>query len=149
MNVLHRARDLAHDAYRRLPFVGPPKDHAGPLPYVLSRPSVRPILPVADMAAASDFYRRLGFQVVAHDDGYARVEHCGWEYLHLRRVDDAAGNQASAYVHVDDADVWHAAMAAASNGDIDLGEPADMPWGMREFTVTDPCGNHVRFGHNL
>jgi hypothetical protein len=24
---------------------------------------------------------------------------------------------------------------------------ADMPWGMREYTLTDPSGNHVRVGH--
>jgi hypothetical protein len=30
-----------------------------------------------------------------------------------------------------------------------LAEPNDEPWGMREFTLTDPSGNLVRVGHEL
>lgn len=26
---------------------------------------------------------------------------------------------------------------------------ADQPWGMREFTLTDPFGNHIRIGHSV
>jgi uncharacterized glyoxalase superfamily protein PhnB len=26
---------------------------------------------------------------------------------------------------------------------------ADEPWGMREFTLTDPSGNHVRIGRGI
>lgn len=25
----------------------------------------------------------------------------------------------------------------------------DQPWGMREFTLTDPSGNHLRIGHEI
>lgn len=125
------------------------RDDDGPLPFVPRRPSLKPILPVDDLAAVSDFYRRLGFEVDSYDDGYAWVKHCGWEYLHLRRVDSVDGNEASAYVHVDDADTWLTALLAASDGSVEIGPIADMPWGMREFSFTDPSGNLVRFGHNL
>ncbi len=110
---------------------------------------MKPILPVADLSAASDFYRRLGFEVVAYDDGYAWVKHCGWEWFHLQRVDSTAGNRASAYLHVEDPDAWRAGMVGASGGEIELRPTADMPWGMREFSFDDPDGNHIRIGCNL
>ena len=119
------------------------------LPLVVHQPATNPILPVDDMAVAIDFYRRLGFGVTAYDDHYAWVQHSGWEWLHLRLVDSVEGNQASAYLHVSNADAWRAAMTEASGGGIDIGPLADMPWGLREYSFTDPSGNIVRLGHNL
>ncbi len=108
----------------------------------------KPILPVADMAAAIDFYRSVGFDVASYDEGYAWVRHRGEEVLHLAGVPDldVESNHAAAYLHVQNADAWHevaAAMGAA------VGEIADRPWGMREFAFTDPSRNLVRIGHNL
>ncbi|MEM9132846.1 MAG: VOC family protein [Actinomycetota bacterium] len=109
---------------------------------------MKTIFPVADMAEAVAFYRSLGFAVEQYDDGYAWVTHRGGEILHLGRVDtlDAAANHASAYVHVQDADAWHAGWT--SDG-IAATEVIDQPWGMREFTLTDPAGNLLRVGQNL
>ncbi len=145
----HRIAQLADRMSARLRSPGSSHAHDGPLPNVRRRPSVQPILPVDDMSAATDFYRRLGFDVESFDPGYSWVRHCGWEYLHLRLVETVAGNSASAYVHVDDADAWHAAMSSASAGTVPLDCPADRPWGMREFEFTDPSDNVVRIGHNL
>lgn len=110
------------------------------------RPVTNPILPVADMAEAIAFHQRLGFEVVAYDEGYAWVKHDGHEWFHLRRVDSVEGNRASAYLHVGDADEWRAAMVSASDGEIEIAEVAVMPWGKREFSLTDPAGNLLRLG---
>jgi catechol 2,3-dioxygenase-like lactoylglutathione lyase family enzyme len=123
-----------------------PRRHDGPLPYVDCRPTTNPILPVADMQAAISFYERLGFEVTAYDERYAWVRHCGWEWLHLRLVDSIAGNEASAYLHVDDADAWRAAMHDTSAGEVELSPLEDMPWGQSEFFLTDPSGNLIRIG---
>ena len=37
-------------------------------------------------------------------------------------------------------------MAAAG---LDVTPIADQPWGMREFTLTDPFGNHIRVGRGI
>lgn len=105
------------------------------------------IFPVADMAAAVAFYRRLGFEVEAYDDSYAWVRHRGEEILHLALVEglDAEANAAAGYLHVQDADAWHAALSAV----VRVGEIADRAWGMREFALTDPAGNLLRVGRNL
>lgn len=135
----------------RLPWVSSPENEGSPLPYVPRRPTVNPVLPVPDMAAASEFYRRLGFEVVQYDDGYAWVSTCGWEFLHLALAEQIrpGASSAGAYVHVADADEWHVAITAAAGDDAAIGSIGDQPWGMREFAVTDPAGNIVRFGRNL
>lgn len=118
----------------------------GPLPAVRRAPTTNPILPVADMQEAISFYERLGFEVIAYDVGYAWVKHCGWEWFHLRKVGAVDHNAAGAYLHVADADAWHAAMLAASDDSIELSPLADMPWGLREYSFTDPSGNLIRIG---
>ena len=124
-------------------------EHDSTLPAMRRRPSVNPILPVADLAVAVAFYRSAGFDVSSYDDGYAWVNHCGWELFHLRLAAglERGASAAAAFVHVEDADAWHAALSAT--GCADVGSIADMPWGMREFSFTDPSGNVVRIGHNL
>lgn len=123
--------------------------HDGPLPYVRHRPTTNPILPVVEMAPAIAFYERLGFEVVAYDEAYAWVNHCSWEWFHLRLVDSVDGNQASAYLHVEDADAWRAALDEAAQGTIDLAAASDTPWGKREFSFSDPAGNLIRIGSRL
>ncbi len=135
----------------RLPWLAPPQNEGSPLPYVARRPTVTTILPVSDTDEAIEFYRRLGFDVERFDDGYAWVRTCGWEIFQLAQVPspDPGASVASAYVHVTDADAWHVAITAAAADDAAIGVVVDQPWGMREFVVTDPDGNVVRFGRNL
>jgi len=142
---------VANAVRSRLPWVAPPENEGSPLPYVARRPSVKPVLPVPDMAEAVEFYRRLGFEVEQYDEGYAWVRTCGWEFFHLAHAPtlDPGASVAAAYVHVSDADEWHVAITAAAGDDAAIGGVVDQPWGMREFVVTDPAGNVVRFGRNL
>jgi len=145
-------RQVVNEVRSHLPWVSSPENEGSPLPYVGRRPSVKPVLPVADMVEAVDFYRRLGFEVEQYDGGYAWVRTCGWEFFHLVAASDLepGTSSAGAYVHVDDADEWHVALTAAAGGDDSaIGGVVDQPWGMREFAVTDPSGNTVRFGRNL
>lgn len=109
---------------------------------------VKPILPVASMDPALAFYRQLGFDVRSYDSGYAWVLDGGEEIFHLREVAglDAELNASSCYLHVGDADKWHAAWVAAG---VSVGTIADQPWSMREFMITDPSGNLIRVGQNI
>ena len=104
------------------------------------------VLPVAQMSDSIAFYRRLGFDVHSYDPNYAFVINAGVEVFHLRVVDDLSDNAAAVFLHVLDADDWHARWTATG---VAVEPVEDAPWGMREFSVTDPSGNLLRLGHNL
>lgn len=112
-------------------------------------PDSTPILPVGAISAAQAFYESAGFEVRAYDGGgFAFVSLEGESVFDLDEADgfDPAANRAGCYLIVAGVDAWHARL-------VELGAPVselvDQPWGMREFTLTDPDGNHVRIGRSI
>jgi hydroxymethylpyrimidine/phosphomethylpyrimidine kinase len=101
------------------------------------------------MSAAEAFYQRAGFAVRVYEPGggYAFVQYEGDSVFDLDQVDDfdPAKNGAGCYVIIDTVDELHTRFAAAG---LPVTSVADQPWGMREFTLTDPSGNHIRIGHS-
>ena len=63
--------------------------------------------------------------------------------LHVTSFRDGALG-ASVYIYVDDVDALHAEFA--SKGIETLGPVVDQTWETREFGVTDPDQNKIRFG---
>jgi uncharacterized glyoxalase superfamily protein PhnB len=109
---------------------------------------VTPTLPVADMDEATHFYERAGFDVERYSDEFAFVSFDDQSVfdLDLAAGMDPATNHAGCYVITGDTDAWHARLSAAGLG---VTEVQDMPWGMHEFTLTDPSGNHLRIGRSV
>ena len=108
-----------------------------------------PVLPVSDLARATAWYQRLGFELIAEHPGYAIVELDGAE-LHLNEFDDLPGPQqtwSGAYLHVADADDLFARWTAL--GARAIAPPADQPYGLREFATEDLDGNLWRVGSPL
>ncbi len=114
-----------------------------------------PTLPVAAIAEAVSFYERAGFRVRIyrdeHDDGgegFAFVDFDGQSVFDLDAAPDLdiTANRAGCYLITGDADAWHARMADAG---LPVTALADQPWGMPEFTLTDPSGNRVRIGRSI
>jgi catechol 2,3-dioxygenase-like lactoylglutathione lyase family enzyme len=106
-----------------------------------------------DLARSRAFYESLGFKAGYHDDLY-EIARRGDLVVHLERSADLVPeqNQFSCYWRVSDADRLYrefAALGLPSEGLPSLSEPADEPWGMREFTLRDPSGNLIRVGHEL
>jgi hypothetical protein len=108
---------------------------------------VTPTFPVADMAEATRFCEAAGFDVERYDDGFAFVHLGDQSVFDLDRIDglDPATNHAGCYIITGDVDGWHARMVAAG---LSVTPIEDMPWGMHEFTLTDPSGNHIRVGRS-
>ena len=107
---------------------------------------VTPILPVLDMAVTAAFYDAAGFDVQVYSDDhetgrYAFVRYNEDSVFDLAVHESAVG--AGCYLRVSDVDDWHTRLS-------ELGysvTPVQVePWGMREFALTDPSGNHLRFG---
>jgi uncharacterized glyoxalase superfamily protein PhnB len=113
-----------------------------------------PTLPVADLRQAIDFYERAGFGVRVYKeddddpgDGFAFVSYEDRSVFDLDAVGiDLSQNHAGCYLIVEDADAWHERMAAEG---LPVTAIEDQPWGMREFTLTDPSGNNVRIGRSV
>jgi predicted enzyme related to lactoylglutathione lyase len=109
---------------------------------------VTPTLPVSDMPAAIRFYEAAGFTVEPYDDGFAfvRLDEQSVFDLDLVANMDPSTNGAGCYIITGDVDGWHDRFALAG---LPVTPAEDMPWGMHEFTVTDPSGNHVRVGKGI
>jgi uncharacterized glyoxalase superfamily protein PhnB len=106
-----------------------------------------PILPVADIQSAVAFYSRAGFEVREYEGGgYAFVHYGGESVFDLDVVEGPAAvgaRAAGCYLTVPDAEEWHARLRA---GGLAVSNLDEKPWGMREFTLTDPDGNALRIG---
>ena len=112
---------------------------------------VSPVIPVRDLDAALERYRRLGFEVEA----YSGAERYGFAQrdtveLHLSESDDhdPTKDGAVVYLYVADADAvlseWRDAAVEGR-----FSEASDRPWGLREFGYVDPDGTLHRVGSPL
>jgi hypothetical protein len=107
--------------------------------------SLAPILPTADMARMAEHYRRLGFVVRVHDEGYGTASRDGFN-LHFHRGAEPMANGAAGAVYfaVDDAEALHREWVASGVGETsDLFDPGYKVW---EAAHTDSDGNIIRFG---
>ena len=109
---------------------------------------VTPILPVADMAEAVRFYEAAGFDVRLHESGGYAFVHQGEQSVFDLAIEDVAPttNRAGCYIITSDVSDWHLRLSAAG---LPVSQVKDEPWGMREFTLTDPSGNRLRIATSL
>ncbi len=112
------------------------------------------ILPCNDLDASEAFYRRLGFTrpesekpAKGNDDSYRMLSDGKGGHLHL--TDAAEGwlvpgrNPFGLYFYTEDVD----ALAAEFAGEmIEKHGPGHKPWGMYEFSLSDPDETLVRIG---
>ena len=107
------------------------------------------VLHVTDLERSLGFYlETLGFtEVFRYGAEYAGVEH-GEVKIHLStnnvRTPPGAGQ---IYIFVDAVDAYHAEII--QRGGVPLAEPADWPYGMRDFDIADPDGNLLAFGAEI
>jgi catechol 2,3-dioxygenase-like lactoylglutathione lyase family enzyme len=112
-------------------------------------PDSTPILPVRDIDEATAFYESAGFDVRLYEGGgFAFVERDDESVFDLDLAErlDPDQNHAGCYLIVRDVDAWHSELSSAG---LPVTTLSDQPWGMREFTLTDPSGNHVRIGRSV
>lgn len=112
------------------------------------------ILPCNDLDASEAFYRRLGFArpdadrpPPGEDDGYRILADGKGGHLHLTGAVSGwlipGQNPFALYLYTEDVD----GLAAGFRGEtIERGGPEDKPWGMYEFSLSDPDQTLVRVG---
>ena len=103
-----------------------------------------PVIPVTDIAKAMDFYRdQLGFIVVFQEGEYAGVTRDD-VMLHIDGVVNAGAGMVTCRIDMYGVDELFAELDP--RGVIDPAEPIrTMPWGTRQFSVLDCCGNRITF----
>ena len=115
-------------------------------------PTSTPTLPVSDVEASAAFYESAGFDVEVYDSGdegeppgFAFVEYDEESVFDLGRSREVTpdSNGAGCFIIVPDVDGWHQEMSAKG---LPVTPVEDLPWGMHEFALTDPDGNHIRIG---
>ena len=112
------------------------------------RPDSTPILPVRDLDASCAFYEAAGFDVRQYEGGgFAFVEYQDESVFDLSVCEQITPetNGAGCYLIVRDVDGWHDELVLRG---LAVTPIEDMPWGMREFTLTDPDRNNVRIGRS-
>lgn len=113
--------------------------------------SVSPFLASEDLPVSLAFYLdKLGF-TLAWEWGQpvelAAVCHDEVELTLASRADAKPDGISRLYLHIDGIDDYHAQLLDA--GVVITVAIADRPYGMRDFSVTDPAGNVLCFGQAL
>ena len=117
----------------------------------LSIVEIKAFVPARDFALSKRFYEDLGFTIAWCSDDLAYVRHGNASFL-LQNfyVSEHAGNFMM-HLLVEDVDAWWRHVQAEglqSKYQIMLEPPADRPWGLRDFVITDPTGVLWRIGQN-
>src|SRR5687767_2602479 len=105
--------------------------------------SVSPVFLCRDLAPALEYYQQvLGFSVAMSSPPAYAIVGRGEIEIHLAGpmlAQDHQHGNGSCYVFVDDVDALHAELSA--KGAKGLSALTDQPYGMRDFSCTDPDGN--------
>ena len=99
-------------------------------------------------AVAQIWYRdRLGFDIIWYNEAgrIGAVAH-GDSAIFFRETETPAPPSVF-WIFVDDVDAAYAELSAL--GAPTEAPPEDMPWGLRQFTLTDPYGNRFYLHHDL
>ena len=107
---------------------------------------IGPVFQVSDLDSALTYCKEvLGFKEDFRFGAYAGISH-GDACLHLygHQIHKRPIGGGTAFVFRDEVD--HYFQQIKKQGAIVKVEPADQPYGMRDFIVLDPDGNHMTFG---
>lgn len=110
------------------------------LPATAARTAI-PILPSTDLDRTAAFYASAGFEEAGRYEGYLLLV-SGHSELHFET--EPGRTPGTCFLRVGDATrLWK---TLRERGVAGVGPIADQDYGLREFVLTDPDGNKIRFG---
>lgn len=117
----------------------------------LTASEIKAFVPSRDYANSKAFYRDMGF-TLASDMGDVAYFHLGdCSFLLQDFYQAALADNFMMHLLVEDAAAWHAALSKADlvgKYGVRLSALEEQPWGMLDFTITDPSGVLWRIGQN-
>lgn len=118
----------------------------------LSSVELKVFVPARDFDLSRRFYADLGFTQASNEEGVAYFRHGNNSFLLQDFYDPGLANNLMLHLLVDDALAWHRHIQVSrfvERYSVALGEPAEQPWGMLDFTLTDPSGVLWRMAQNI
>lgn len=118
----------------------------------LAAVEIKAFVPATDFELSKDFYTALGFEIPWSSDDLAYVRHGNTSFLLQAFNDPAFIKNYQMHLLVENVDDWHARVLAAgvaARFGVQVGEPEDQPWAMRDFTLFDPSGVLWRVAQNI
>ena len=100
------------------------------------------------MADAVRFCEAAGFDVERYDDGFAFVHLDDQSVFDLDLMPTWIPRRTTPVV-TSSPTTSTTGTPASSTAGLQVTPIEDMPWGMHEFTLTDPSGNNIRVGRNV
>jgi len=109
-------------------------------------------VPAQDFELSLRFYQALGFIVAWSTGEVAELRHGQSSFLLQKFFVKEHAQNFQMHLLVTSADEWHQhfeSQQIAEEFGVHASEPDDRPWGIRDFTFTDPSGVMWRVGHSL
>lgn len=118
----------------------------------LAAVEIKAFVPAADFGRSMAFYVELGFEVPWSSEDLAYVRHGETSFLLQAFNEPAFIKNYQMHLLVENVDDWHAHVVSsgvAARYGVEVGEPEDQPWAMRDFTLFDPSGVLWRIAQNI
>ena len=113
---------------------------------------IKAFVPARDMDVSLAFYTALGFEVGFSSEALAYIRHGETSFLLQKFYLPEHANNFMMHMLVENVEDWYAKALASDitqKFGVRLGPPADRPWRIRDFVLTDPTGVLWRIGQNL
>jgi uncharacterized glyoxalase superfamily protein PhnB len=117
----------------------------------LTAVEIKAFVPALDFALSKAFYVDLGFEIPWSDEDLAYVRHGDTSFLLQAFNQHEFIKNFQMHLLVENVDDWHSRVVAsgvAARYGVEVGDPQDQPWVMRDFTLFDPSGVLWRVAQN-
>ena len=118
----------------------------------LAAVEIKAFVPSRDFEKSKQFYLALGFEIPWTSEDLAYVRHGETSFLLQSFYEPVHASNFQMHLLVENVDDWHAHVHSSGVRDrfgVDVGEPEDRPWAMRDFTLFDPSGVLWRIAQNI
>ena len=113
---------------------------------------IKAFIPARDFDVSKQFYQDIGFTMASDNDGIAYFVHDNCSFLLQDFYDPTLANNFMMHLLVKDVEKWHEQLVSSNiieKYSIKVSEVTKQPWGMLDYTMTDPCGVLWRVAQNI
>jgi len=118
----------------------------------LATVEIKAFVPARDFEVSKRFYQAIGFSMPWSEEDLACLSDGECSFLLQRFFVEEHARNGQMHLLVGNVDDWYAHVVAqdvVTRFGVRLGELEERPWGMRDFTLTDPAGVLWRIAQNI